>query len=244
MRLMGGVLADALRSFQRNFEARQRERKQEFREARFWLLHDKGDGPFSFEDVCDALGNRSTSLEAFDYSLGKKQTRRREAANDSTLCGQRWWPNAVPSEEGDERTAIEANISQSSCNRAAQPVLLLFTPLNKRGNPASFVPAGNSKCESAPRPAHYAIIRESIPETRVDRFVQRAPTDERTVALRVVGLTKRYGTTTAVSGLNFDIHEGEIFGLLGPNGAGKTTTIAMLATQRQPSEWGRDAVRS
>ena len=56
MRLMGGILADALRCFQRNFEARQRERKQEFREARFWLLHDKGDGPFSFEDVCDALG--------------------------------------------------------------------------------------------------------------------------------------------------------------------------------------------
>src|ERR1700723_1797770 len=71
--------------------------------------------------------------------------------------------------------------------------------------------------------------------TRVDRFAQRAPTDERTVALRVAGLTKRYGTTTAVNGLNFDIHEGEIFGLLGPNGAGKTTTIAILATQRQPS---------
>lgn len=70
---------------------------------------------------------------------------------------------------------------------------------------------------------------------RVDRFAQRAPTDERTVALRVAGLTKRYGTTTAVNGLSFDIHEGEIFGLLGPNGAGKTTTIAMLATQRQPS---------
>ena len=61
------------------------------------------------------------------------------------------------------------------------------------------------------------------------------PTEKKSVALRVVGLTKRYGTTTAVSGLNFEIGEGEIFGLLGPNGAGKTTTIAMLATQRRPS---------
>ncbi len=60
------------------------------------------------------------------------------------------------------------------------------------------------------------------------------------MALRVVGLTKRYGTTTAVGGLDFEIGEGEIFGLLGPNGAGKTTTIAMLATQRQPS--GGDAM--
>jgi ABC-2 type transport system ATP-binding protein len=67
-------------------------------------------------------------------------------------------------------------------------------------------------------------------------FVRPEPTDQKAVALRVVGLSKSYGTTTAVSGLNFEIGAGEIFGLLGPNGAGKTTTIAMLATQRQPSE--------
>lgn len=42
------------------------------------------------------------------------------------------------------------------------------------------------------------------------------------------GLTKRYGTRTAVRGLDLDVHAGEIFGLLGQNGAGKTTTILML----------------
>ncbi|MFZ2061595.1 MAG: hypothetical protein WAU82_11335 [Candidatus Binatus sp.] len=56
MRLMGGILADAVRTFQRNFEAKSPGRRQEFREARFWIFHDKADGPFSFEDVCDALG--------------------------------------------------------------------------------------------------------------------------------------------------------------------------------------------
>jgi ABC-2 type transport system ATP-binding protein len=61
------------------------------------------------------------------------------------------------------------------------------------------------------------------------------PADQNAIALRIVGLSKRYGTTVAVSGLNFDVREGEIFGLLGPNGAGKTSTIAMLATQRRPS---------
>ena len=66
-------------------------------------------------------------------------------------------------------------------------------------------------------------------------FFRNKPTEKKSVALRVVGLTKRYGTTTAVGGLDFEIAEGEIFGLLGPNGAGKTTTIAMLATQRRPS---------
>jgi ABC-2 type transport system ATP-binding protein len=60
------------------------------------------------------------------------------------------------------------------------------------------------------------------------------------VALRVEGLSKRYGPAEAVAGLSFDIAQGEVFGLLGPNGAGKTTTIAMLATQRHPS--GGDAM--
>src|SRR6202790_5358501 len=73
------------------------------------------------------------------------------------------------------------------------------------------------------------------PDTYDSPFFRQEPTDQKVVALRVVDLTKRYGSTIAVSGLNFEISEGEIFGLLGPNGAGKTTTIAMLATQRRPS---------
>jgi ABC-2 type transport system ATP-binding protein len=73
------------------------------------------------------------------------------------------------------------------------------------------------------------------PDDSAAPFFRNEPTDKKAVAMRVAGLTKRYGTTIAVSELNFEIHEGEIFGLLGPNGAGKTTTIAMLATQRRPS---------
>ena len=50
------------------------------------------------------------------------------------------------------------------------------------------------------------------------------------------GLTKRFGSLTAVDHLGFQVGEGEIFGLLGPNGAGKTTTIRMLACLISPSE--------
>lgn len=49
-------------------------------------------------------------------------------------------------------------------------------------------------------------------------------------------LTKLYGSKAAVSELNLDIREGEIFGLLGPNGAGKTTTTLMLLGLTEPSE--------
>ncbi len=41
-------------------------------------------------------------------------------------------------------------------------------------------------------------------------------------------VTKRFGPTTAVDGLSFDVRCGEIFALLGPNGAGKTTMVRML----------------
>ncbi|HVB69468.1 MAG TPA: ABC transporter ATP-binding protein [Acetobacteraceae bacterium] len=47
-------------------------------------------------------------------------------------------------------------------------------------------------------------------------------------AIRVEGLTKRYGTTLAVDGIDFAVAPGTTLGLLGGNGAGKTTTIAML----------------
>ncbi len=45
--------------------------------------------------------------------------------------------------------------------------------------------------------------------------------------LRTVGLTKRYGSRTAVDELNIEVVRGRVYGFLGPNGCGKTTTIAM-----------------
>ena len=49
------------------------------------------------------------------------------------------------------------------------------------------------------------------------------------------GLTKRYGSLVAVSGLDLVIPSGICFGLLGPNGAGKTSTIRMLQAQVPPT---------
>jgi ABC-2 type transport system ATP-binding protein len=50
--------------------------------------------------------------------------------------------------------------------------------------------------------------------------------------LSVAGLTKEYGGKAVVKGIDFSVHEGEIFGILGPNGAGKTTTLEMIETLR------------
>ena len=48
-------------------------------------------------------------------------------------------------------------------------------------------------------------------------------------------LTKRFGDFTAVDGINFEVHHGEIFGFLGPNGSGKTTTIRMTLGLMKPT---------
>lgn len=51
--------------------------------------------------------------------------------------------------------------------------------------------------------------------------------------IRVDNLIKKYGDFTAVNGISFEVHQGEIFGLLGPNGAGKTTTLEIVETLRK-----------
>ena len=56
------------------------------------------------------------------------------------------------------------------------------------------------------------------------------------VALRCVGLVKRFADVTAVNGLDLEVFVGECFGLLGPNGAGKTTTVEILEGLTAPDE--------
>ena len=58
-------------------------------------------------------------------------------------------------------------------------------------------------------------------------------------AIKIDGLTKRYGDVLAVDDLSLCIEQGELFSLLGVNGAGKTTTIKMLSCLIEPT--GGDA---
>jgi len=53
-------------------------------------------------------------------------------------------------------------------------------------------------------------------------------------AISVKGVVKRFGSTTALAGVDLEVREGMVFGLLGPNGAGKTTLVRILATLLRP----------
>jgi ABC-2 type transport system ATP-binding protein len=57
---------------------------------------------------------------------------------------------------------------------------------------------------------------------------------DRPDAVRVEGLTRRFGALTAVDGIAFTVGRGELFGLVGPDGAGKTTTLRILAGVLRP----------
>lgn len=66
--------------------------------------------------------------------------------------------------------------------------------------------------------------------------MSNVPTRGLHAVLSVKDLRKKYGETTAVDGISFDVKQNEIVGLLGPNGAGKTTTINMLLGVLAPSD--------
>jgi len=54
-------------------------------------------------------------------------------------------------------------------------------------------------------------------------------------AVEAKNLTKLFGTTKALDGLNFCVEQGKVYGLIGPNGAGKTTTLRIISTLILPT---------
>jgi ABC-2 type transport system ATP-binding protein len=68
------------------------------------------------------------------------------------------------------------------------------------------------------------------------------------IAVSVRAVTKRFGETTALDAVSFDVQEGELFGLVGPDGGGKTTLFRVLTTLVIPDSGsatvlGRDVVK-
>src|SRR3569623_754976 len=72
--------------------------------------------------------------------------------------------------------------------------------------------------------------------------------DSAALAIEARGLTKSFGRTRALRGVDLAVPAATVYGFVGPNGAGKTTTIRILATLTRPDEGtatvlGHDVVR-
>src|SRR3954470_23469328 len=82
-------------------------------------------------------------------------------------------------------------------------------------------PSTCSLRRGSPRPSQYVNWEESMSTSNQ-------------VAIEAVGLVKKYGTTTALAGVDLSVPTGTVLGVLGPNGAGKTTAVRILGTLVRP----------
>src|ERR1700733_7662669 len=71
----------------------------------------------------------------------------------------------------------------------------------------------------------------SHPPASLDQVLETSGSE---VLVRARGLTKKFGSFTAVDGIDFDLYRGEAFGFLGPNGAGKSSTMRMIGCAPPP----------
>ena len=95
------------------------------------------------------------------------------------------------------------------------------------GTPAELRQQTNSQTLDA---AFIALLpeekRRNHHEITIPQLANGASTE---IAIEATGLTKRFGDFVAVDHVEFNIHQGEIFGFIGSNGCGKSTTMKMLA---------------
>ena len=92
------------------------------------------------------------------------------------------------------------------------------------------------------------MTSQTAPRSTLRTASQVAPSPSSGPAIETTGLTRRFGTFTAVDSLDLTIPAGIVYGMLGPNGAGKSTALRMITTLLAPSGGtarvlGHDVVR-
>ncbi|KAK4951127.1 hypothetical protein LTR66_013880, partial [Elasticomyces elasticus] len=83
---------------------------------------------------------------------------------------------------------------------------------------------------------------EETDDVDADVFAEAARIDSAKDDLRVVHVSKAFGSNIAVQDITFGVPEGEVFALLGPNGAGKSTTIGLIRGDIRPSHGAGDVL--
>ena len=71
--------------------------------------------------------------------------------------------------------------------------------------------------------------------TPATEFIDDAALPSNTALVTCRGLTKKYGSLTALDSMDLDVEQGSVFGIIGPNGAGKSTLFTILATLLKPT---------
>jgi ABC-2 type transport system ATP-binding protein len=131
---------------------------------------------------------------------------------------------ATPEEEPEVTSSApaETSVDAAALETATQAVTTTDAALS--GAPA----AEPAVVETPP-----AVVEDVEVDVEVEPTQSPSPR-ETEVVLRISGLVKRFGDTTAVAGIDLEIEAGSMFGIVGPNGAGKTTTLSMVTGLLRP----------
>ncbi len=115
----------------------------------------------------------------------------------------------------------------------------LATDLDGAASPQAAPPAPPATPATPATPAAAATDQPVVGERPGDDSPgDDSPGDDAAVdamAVRTLGLTKRFGELFAVRDLSLEVPTGSVFGLIGPNGAGKSTTLSILASVLTPT---------
>ena len=79
------------------------------------------------------------------------------------------------------------------------------------------------------RPQHCSWWTQRLPNCYAARRDEHQQSTDATISLVLKTVTKRFGDLAAVSGVDFEIAEGEFVSFLGPSGCGKTTLLRLIA---------------
>jgi ABC-2 type transport system ATP-binding protein len=151
-------------------------------------------------------------------SPGRKRPPKSKAAPRSKASSG---PDAAP----PPRPPLPADLAAAGIVVPPKPPLPVTDTVSKRvAAPAQAEP----EPEPEPRPASETPI-EAAPEVLT-------PAIARGDALVIRGITKSFGDTRAVEGIDLTVPAGTFYGLVGPNGAGKTTTLSMIAGLLRPDK--------
>ena len=105
---------------------------------------------------------------------------------------------------------------------------------NRRRRRRTCRPSTFSVLSSTGRPRRSSLVGRGSPE--IAGLHSAGMTAQRSVAIALEGVSKRFGKAEAVRDVSLAIGEGEFFSLLGPSGCGKTTTLRMIAGFEVPDE--------